>query len=194
MGYSFVDDFISNTVSFPGRCPLTGRFMSTSEFGDDEPMEHFFGVVCEATDEVVTPDDADEDDVDVDNNDGAVYWLSPKEEAEFHKLNRKLGTDYWHPDDLMTLRRLDGLRWVEETYGDCRYGAPATDAPAVYQMGRSGFGAEDKPMIIGSYGYNDGRGRRGFDDTRKNRKAAIRRFRRSARKLRTVEHSLSLLY
>ncbi len=193
MGYSFVGDFVSSAVSFPGRCPITGRFMSTFEFDDDEPLEHFFGIIDVATEEVTDSNDEESDDILHSFSEryfGQQYDdLSAEEQAEFNQLNDKYKTDYWHPKDLVTLRRLDGLRWVKKTYGKCLYGAPEVNP----HMGCSGFGANDKSSVM-NYGYDDYLSRRGHDDTRKSRKATIRRFRRSARKLRTVEHTLSLLY
>ncbi len=44
--------------------------------------------------------------------------LSAEEQLEMKELNAVHGTDFYHPEDLLTLRYLDTQRWVEETYGE----------------------------------------------------------------------------
>ncbi len=137
--------------------------------------------------EDIEPEETDEDlDIVTDSGDDAGWNLSAEEAEELFFLNEKHRTSYWHPDDLLTLRRLDGLRWVEETYGNCQYGAPKAVATTA-QSGSSGFGSGEKYKVADYFGWDWGPGRRGHDDARKQRKAAVNRFRRLERKLRTVE-------
>lgn len=184
MGYQFFGG--SGTESmvtghFTGRCPLTGRFMSGAEFGDDEPVEHHFGLVYDPAE--IQPEEADDDlDIVTDYGDDAGWNLSADEEKEFEMLNLRHRTNYWHPKDLMTLRRLDGLRWVEKTYGWCRYGAPETKTLVPgRQMGSSGFGAGEKARV-NLYDFDWLWARRGIGDQgKKCRKARLKRTLREVR-------------
>jgi hypothetical protein len=116
--------------TFTGRCPMTGRFVSGQEFGDDEPVEHLFGVVYDPTNDIIAYLDGDVEVVDVSDDDYgfAEYipeeWYSHESAADWAEQSfRTRFPHLWeeeHEDDVpeKTLERFDyhgegESRWFE---------------------------------------------------------------------------------
>jgi hypothetical protein len=176
------------TVAIPPRDQL-GRFLGELPgYDDDEYCADSVGSVYALVAETVTADldeetseDDDEEGSDSFIDDIFGWGLSPEEWDEMNELNEKHETEYYRPEDLMTLRRLDGLRWIEETYG--KYMDPVVTAVKAGTSGSSGFGSGEK------YSLNNWdwiHGRRGHDDGRKKRKAMFNRQLRENRHMRVI--------
>lgn len=181
MGYQFVGDSAIKLMTghFTGRCPLTGRFMSGTEFGDDEPVEHHFGLVYDPT-EIEVEDDGDDDSPlwFADEESGAA--LLPNENEEQWVVEE--ATAYWVEN---TFRRRFPHLW-----DDVKVERVKTFTPA--QNGRSGFGTGGKARVD-LYDFDWVWARRGIGDQgKKCRKARLKRTLRKVRARVRNEYDMSL--
>jgi hypothetical protein len=170
MTYVLLGDLASPTNQFTGRCPLTGRFLSAVEHGDDEPLEHYFGAI-------VVAHDSGEDDYDNDYDDEDLAFSHEDIDEPLECVLLAQDHDDAHDRD-----------WVEATYRDRfphLWGEPEVneemllDHPDGTYGGNTDFGHKRTQ-------WKGFPGRRGHDDGRKQRKAIINRFCRSLRHLRTI--------
>ncbi|MBY0538502.1 hypothetical protein K2P47_03860 [Patescibacteria group bacterium] len=184
------NDGIFSSVAIPPRDQL-GRFLGNF-VDDDEDCNDCVGSIFALVAETVTSDVGEEsletdEDVALEIDNDIDWYLSPDEQAEMDKLNLKHGTEYYKPKDLMTLRRLDGLKWVEETYGNYQNDEGKWSIPTKSKCsGSFGFGSGKKHTTYKLLDFYGAPGRRGHDDGRKQRKARFNRQLRENRKVRAI--------
>ena len=192
--FTLDNDGIFSSVVVPPRDQF-GRFLGELPgYDDDEDCTDCADSVFALVAETITIDlaekiseDGDEEDPDSYFDDIFDWGLSPDEQAEMDKLNLKHGTEYYKPKDLMTLRRLDGLKWVEETYGNYQNDEGEWSIPTKSKCsGSFGFGSGKKHTAYKLLDFYGAPGRRGHDDGRKQRKARFNRQLRANRQVRMI--------
>ncbi len=87
MGYLIVIDSATKFAiagMFTGRDPMTGRYMNGTEFGDDEPGEHFFGESYDPTDDIINRLDNEHGD---EQEEAELWFIStPPTNSRFDEL------------------------------------------------------------------------------------------------------------
>lgn len=188
--FNLARDGIFSKVAVPPRDQL-GRFLGNLPgYDDDEDCVDCTGSVYALVAETITADLVEEtsEDDDEEDLDSFIYDtdLTKEEVAELILLADKFD---WRniydvtPADLTTLRRLDGLRWIEETYG--KYMDPVVVAVKARTSDASGFGSGEK-STLNQWECDRIHGRRGYDDGRKKRKAMFNRQLRANRQVRII--------